>query len=123
MEDRKRLEAAEALKEAEGYMKTSLFKWKPDFDSAAVYYDKAANNYKMAACLPQAVSCFLKGAEAHLKVGSLFHAAKDYEAAAHLSKDLANISLAVNYWEKAGVLYREHGSTDSAVLALEKASK
>lgn len=57
-------------------MKTSLFKRKPDIDSAATYYSKAGTCYKVAKDLNKAIDCFKKSAEYFKQMDSLYNAAK-----------------------------------------------
>eukprot|EP01135_Chromosphaera_perkinsii_P003804 Nk52_evm50s255 gene=Nk52_evmTU50s255 len=125
MSDRKRQEALENLKEAEKLLKTSMFKWKPDHDTAAMYFDKAANNFKVAQCFSEAKAAYIKAAHSHRKCGSLFHAAKDCDLAAQIaSKETPpGIKESASLWEESSTLYQEHGARDTAALVLEKASK
>uniref|UniRef100_A0A8C1VC11 Gamma-soluble NSF attachment protein n=1 Tax=Cyprinus carpio TaxID=7962 RepID=A0A8C1VC11_CYPCA len=58
-------EAHEHIAKAEKYLKTSLMKWKPDYDSAASEYAKAAVCFKNARQLEQAKDAYLQEAEAH----------------------------------------------------------
>ncbi|RWS11130.1 gamma-soluble NSF attachment-like protein [Dinothrombium tinctorium] len=49
-------EAEQCLKEAEKYLKTSMFKWKPDFDSAANEYQKAGT-FAAISCMKDMNNC------------------------------------------------------------------
>ncbi|VDK28965.1 unnamed protein product [Anisakis simplex] len=51
-------------------------KFKPDFDSAAIEYQRAAVCCKNAEALEKSREMYLKAAEMHLSCGNLFHAAK-----------------------------------------------
>jgi hypothetical protein len=57
-------------------MKTSLFKRKPDLDSAADSYQKAASCFKIAKDVAQAINCYNKAAEYYTQNGALYNAAK-----------------------------------------------
>lgn len=57
-------------------MKTSLFKRKPDLDSAASSYALAGSCYKIAKDQNKAIECCLKAADYFNQNNSLFNSAK-----------------------------------------------
>ena len=57
-------------------MKTSLFKRKPDLDSAAGSYSQASSCYKIAKDLNKAIEYAQKSAECYNQHDSLYNAAK-----------------------------------------------
>lgn len=116
-------EAHEHIAKAEKYLKTSLMKWKPDYDSAASEYAKAAVCFKNARQLEQAKDAYLQEAEAHTGNRSLFHAAKAFEQAGMMLKDMQRLPEAVQYIEKASMMYVENGTPDTAAMALDRAGK
>ncbi|XP_043081660.1 N-ethylmaleimide-sensitive factor attachment protein, gamma a [Puntigrus tetrazona] len=116
-------EAHEHIAKAEKYLKTSFMKWKPDYDSAASEYSKAAVAFKNAKQLEQAKDAYLQEAEAHSNNRSLFHAAKAFEQAGMMLKDMQRFPEAVEYIEKASVMYVENGTPDTAAMALDRAGK
>ncbi|CDQ90936.1 unnamed protein product [Oncorhynchus mykiss] len=79
-------EAHEHIAKAEKNLKTSMTKWKPDFDSAASEYAKAAVCFKNAKQFEQAKDAYLKEAEYHTENKALFHAAKAIEQAGMMMK-------------------------------------
>ncbi|KAJ8337165.1 hypothetical protein SKAU_G00383850 [Synaphobranchus kaupii] len=116
-------EAHEHIAKAEKCLKTSLTKWKPDFDSAASEYAKAAVAFKNAKQFEQAKDAYLKEAEYHTEDKALFHAAKALEQAGMMLKDMKRMPEAVQYIEKASVMYVENGTPDTAAMALDRAGK
>uniref|UniRef100_A0A671S0S6 Gamma-soluble NSF attachment protein n=1 Tax=Sinocyclocheilus anshuiensis TaxID=1608454 RepID=A0A671S0S6_9TELE len=106
-------EAHEHVAKAEKYLKTSFMKWKPDYDSAASEYAKAAVAFKSARQLEQAKDAYLQEAEAHTSNRSFFV----------LSQDMQRLPEAVQYIEKASVMYVENGTPDTAAMALDRAGK
>ncbi|KAI7792868.1 N-ethylmaleimide-sensitive factor attachment protein, gamma a [Triplophysa rosa] len=116
-------EAHEHIDKAEKYLKTSFMKWKPDYDSAASEYAKAAVAFKNARQLELAKDAYLQEAEAHTNNRSLFHAAKALEQAGMTLKDMQKIPEAVQYIEKASMMYVENGTPDTAAMALDRAGK
>lgn len=116
-------EAHEHIAQAEKYLKTSFMKWKPDYDSAASEYAKAAVAFKNAKQLEQAKEAYLQEAEAYTNNGSLFHAAKALEQAGMMLKDMQKLPEAVQYIEKASMMYVENGTPDTAAMALDRAGK
>uniref|UniRef100_A0A4W5KL77 Gamma-soluble NSF attachment protein n=1 Tax=Hucho hucho TaxID=62062 RepID=A0A4W5KL77_9TELE len=104
-------------------LKTSMTKWKPDFDSAASEYAKAAVCFKNAKQFEQAKDAYLKEAEYHTENKALFHAAKAIEQAGMMMKDLKKMPEAIQYIEKASMMYVENGTPDTAAMALDRAGK
>ncbi|XP_023932772.1 gamma-soluble NSF attachment protein [Lingula anatina] len=121
--EKKIAEALDHIKAAEKYLKTSFFKWKPDYDSAANEYLKAGVCYRNAKELEKARDIYVKAAEVQLEMKALFHAAKAYEQAGLISKDMNRLEEAANLMERAGDIFRENGVPDTASLTLEKAAK
>uniref|UniRef100_A0A674D6Y9 Gamma-soluble NSF attachment protein n=1 Tax=Salmo trutta TaxID=8032 RepID=A0A674D6Y9_SALTR len=116
-------EAHDHIAKAEKYLKTSFMKWKPDYDSAASEYSKAAVAFKNAKMLEEAKEAYLQEAEAHTNNKTLFHAAKALEAAGMMLKDMQRIPEAIQYIERASMMYVENGTPDTAALALDRAGK
>ncbi|KAG8178317.1 hypothetical protein JTE90_026287 [Oedothorax gibbosus] len=121
--ERKIVEGNECIQNAEKYLKTSFMKWKPDYDSAALEYSKAATCFKTAKVLGQCKDCLLKAADCYSKNNSFFSAAKNYEQAAFVYKDMGDLSSTKQMIERACQLFREHGTPDTAALCLEKGAK
>lgn len=113
----------QSIQEAEKYLKTSLFKWKPDYDSAASEYVKAAHAFKSGKVFAQSRDCFVKAAECFIKNNSYFSAAKNYEQAALVSKSMDDYKSMVELVQRACQLFRENGTPDTAALALDKGAK
>ncbi|XP_048696205.1 gamma-soluble NSF attachment protein isoform X1 [Lepidochelys kempii] len=136
-------EALEHIAKAEKYLKTGFLKWKPDYDSAATEYGKAGVAFKNAKQFEQAKDAYLREAEAHANnraylftdgfmacilnfgsvTSSLFHAAKAYEQAGMMLKEMQKLPEAVQLIEKASTMYLENGTPDTAAIALERAGK
>ncbi|XP_062411301.1 N-ethylmaleimide-sensitive factor attachment protein, gamma b [Sardina pilchardus] len=116
-------EAHEHIAKAEKCLKTSMTKWKPDFDSAATEYSKAAVAFKNAKQFEQAKDAYLKEAEYHTENKALFHAAKAYEQAGMMLKDMKRMPEAIQLIEKACVMYVENGTAGTAGIALDRAGK
>ncbi|KAM7228843.1 hypothetical protein CapIbe_020131 [Capra ibex] len=124
-------EGLEHLAKAEKYLKTGFLKWKPDYDSAASEYGKAAVAFKNAKQFEQAKDACLKEAVAHENNRAylfnlwkcLFHAAKAYEQAGMMLKEMQKLPEAVHLIEKASMMYLENGTPDTAAMALERAGK
>ncbi|XP_027381485.1 gamma-soluble NSF attachment protein isoform X3 [Bos indicus] len=112
-------------------LKTGFLKWKPDYDSAASEYGKAAVAFKNAKQFEQAKDACLKEAVAHENNRAylftlwkcLFHAAKAYEQAGMMLKEMQKLPEAVQLIEKASMMYLENGTPDTAAMALERAGK
>jgi len=124
MEARKKAEAEAAMIAGAKCLKTSMLgRWKPDWELAAVEYEKAAVAFRVAKAMPQAIGAFTKLAEAHEKSNSLFAAAKHFETAALLAKDLKQTEHAAQLYEKSSALHVEDGRVDDAASALVKGAR
>lgn len=111
------------IQEAEKYLKTSFFKWSPDFDSAADKYQKAAVCFKVAKSYERAKDAYIKAAECHEKSGQLFHAGKSLTEAANISCESKNYQETVQLMERSCLLYREYGTPDTACINLVMTAK
>ncbi|XP_074602093.1 gamma-soluble NSF attachment protein-like [Brevipalpus obovatus] len=117
-------EAEEAIERAEKSLKTSLLKWKPDFDSAANEYQKAATAYKSCKDFEKAVNCCLQAAKCYQQNRQNFSAAKAYEQAGLIAgKDMEKWNDASSFFEKSCQLFREHGVADTAALTYDRGAK
>ncbi|XP_075777099.1 gamma-soluble NSF attachment protein isoform X2 [Pelodiscus sinensis] len=108
---------------SEAGLKTGFLKWKPDYDSAATEYAKAGVAFKNAKQFDQAKDAYLREAEAHVCNKALFHAAKAYEQAGMMLKEMQKLPEAIQLIEKASMMYLENGTPDTAAIALERAGK
>ncbi|XP_058456722.1 gamma-soluble NSF attachment protein-like [Malaya genurostris] len=116
-------EAQEHIRQAEKCLKTSLLKWRPDFDLAADEYNKAATCYRNAKSLDMCKECLLKSSDCHRQNRAIFHAAKCLDQVILICKDMNNLTEVRKYAEKACNLYQQHGSPESGAATLDKAAK
>ncbi|KAF3857973.1 hypothetical protein F7725_011174 [Dissostichus mawsoni] len=110
-------EAHEHIAKAEKCLKTSLTKWKPDFDSAASEYAKAAVCFKNAKQYEQATDAYLKEAEYQTENKTAI------EQAGMMMKEQKKMPEAIDLIEKACMMYMENGTPDTAAMALDRAGK
>lgn len=115
-------EAKKHIADAEKSLKTSLFKRKPDNDSAASQYSQAATCYKVAKELNNSIECYKKSAECYHNNNSLYHAAKQWEQVSFLANEAKNYQLTFEAIEKAADMMMLDGTRDSAGIILEKAA-
>lgn len=123
MEARKIEEGLECIKAAEKSMKTTLLKWRPDYDVAAHEYTKAATCFRLGKHYEQSKDCHLKAADCHRQNRSLFHAARSLEQAILICKEMGDIRSVAELADKACTWYQQQGSADAAAGALDKAAK
>ena len=116
-------EAESLVAEAEKHLKTSFFKWRPDYDSAAASFQKAALAYKNGKALEKASETYVRLADCHYKNNSRFHAGKAYEDAASVYKEMKDFGKAMAHYDHAAELYLEDGTPDTAALCLDRAGK
>ncbi|NWX22526.1 SNAG protein, partial [Aegotheles bennettii] len=111
-------------------LKTGFLKWKPDYDSAATEYSKAAVAFKNAKQFDQAREACLREAEAHennkaylfIDCYSFFQEANNVPLTVAL-QEMQRLPEAVQLIEKASMMYLENGTPDTAAIALERAGK
>ncbi|UXI19407.1 hypothetical protein NH340_JMT05350 [Sarcoptes scabiei] len=115
-------EANDCYARAEKALKTGLMKWKPDYDVAANEYSKAANIFKILRMPEKAIEANLKAFDCYLQTKTYFSAAKCYEQAGALAKELKDWENMIIYYDKACEYYREHGVPDTAALTYNKAA-
>jgi len=111
------------MRDAEKLMATSMFKWKPDFESAATEYQKAATCFKNAKAHEQAKEAFLKEADCSYKLKYLISAAQTLENAASMAKQMKRYEEAGEIYQRASQVYLENGSGDKAAELLAKAGE
>ncbi|EKE40939.1 hypothetical protein ENUP19_0054G0038 [Entamoeba nuttalli] len=81
MSDKRKQDALNLIKEAEGHVKTSLFKWKPDNTSAASCYEKASNIFRGLQMFYEAGENFCRAGECYQRERLPLPAARDFENA------------------------------------------
>uniref|UniRef100_A0A182WB39 Gamma-soluble NSF attachment protein n=1 Tax=Anopheles minimus TaxID=112268 RepID=A0A182WB39_9DIPT len=116
-------EAQEHIRQAEKCLKTSLLKWRPDFDNAAEEYNKAATCFRNAKSLDQCRDCLMKSSDCHRQNRALFHAAKCLDQAILICKEMNNLGDIRKLAERSCNLYQQHGSPESGATVLDKAAK
>uniref|UniRef100_A0A8C7UBV0 Gamma-soluble NSF attachment protein n=1 Tax=Oncorhynchus mykiss TaxID=8022 RepID=A0A8C7UBV0_ONCMY len=116
-------EAHDHIAKAEKYLKTSFMKWKPDYDSAASEYSKAAVAFKNAKMLEEAKEAYLQEAEAHTNNKTYPFTANGEGGMFFSLQDMQRIPEAIQYIERASMMYVENGTPDTAALALDRAGK
>ena len=98
-------EAEDEIKKAEKYLKTSMFKWNPDYDGAGDCYNRAAAAYKLGGKKEKAIETFDKACEMYCKMRSLFQAARMLEQAVLLSRDLGDLDGVVRFAERGNEIF------------------
>lgn len=84
LQDRKRNEAKEALKQGNKCLEKTMFRWHPDYLSAAPLFEKAAEAFRSAGDLEMAKKVFAQAAVVQNKNKSAFRAAQNCENAAKI---------------------------------------
>jgi tetratricopeptide (TPR) repeat protein len=113
-------EASQHITDAEKSMKTSLFKRKPDLDSAGNSYAQASTCFKVAKDLTKAITYSQKSAECYTQNDSFHNAAKQYEQIGLMANENKNYKLVLDSFEKATELLITNGTRDSAGILLER---
>ncbi|KAL3319579.1 hypothetical protein Ciccas_001744 [Cichlidogyrus casuarinus] len=71
----------------------------------------------------QAAQIFEKMAESHLALGSEYHSARNLAKAASYYLKGSNVKKALSLYDRAGLLYRQTGKTDSAMTMYKEAAE
>jgi gamma-soluble NSF attachment protein len=102
------------LKKGKKYIKTSIFKWKPDYTSAIPSFQEAATLFFKIENYPSAFIAYENLATCNLKINDLYGAASAYEKMAQISfsqtnsaeRALALLQKASNLLKVAGVTHK-----------------
>lgn len=121
--NRKIEEGMEHIKNAEKSLKTSLLKWRPDYETAAEEYSKAATCFRVAKSYQQCRDCLLKAAENHRQNRGLFYAAKALDQCILICKEMGDLRDIYDMAERAAHMFQSQGSAESATATLEKTAK
>ncbi|KAK9892743.1 hypothetical protein WA026_021935 [Henosepilachna vigintioctopunctata] len=116
-------EGLEYVKNAEKSLKTSFMKWRPDYESAAEQYNKAATCFRNAKSFDQCRDALLKAADCHKQNRAIFYAAKALDQAILVSKELGDLRNVGELANRAANMFQSHGSAESATSTLDKAGK
>ncbi|KAF0688365.1 Aste57867_20010 [Aphanomyces stellatus] len=115
-------EAEENLAKADKLMKTTVFRWSPDYMSAAPYLEKAAEGFRAGQDYARASTTFVRLAEVQYKNQATFRAAMHMETAAklHLQYAPKQPLAAKEYYQTASGYYSETGELGKAAEMLMK---
>jgi len=111
------------MAEANKITTKTLFRWKADWETATLMFEKAATCFKNAKEYTKAKEAFKKASLAYTNVDIPFSAAKNMEAAAAMAKEEKEDEESSELFQKASTLYLEHGSPEKAADCLVRAAK
>lgn len=111
------------IRQAEKSLKTSLLKWRPDYEVAADEYNHAATCFRIVKSYQQCKDCLMKAADCYKQNRSWFHAAKSFEQALLICKEMGTLSEVPKLAHSACTLYQQHGSPESGATVLDKGAK
>jgi Soluble NSF attachment protein, SNAP len=135
MADRRAAAAETSEAQGDKLSKTTLFRWKPDWEGAAQHFDDAGDAYKGARHGKSAARSYLKAAHAFTELQLPHAAAVRTERAASMLSDtkmlgagkksvpLEQRERAATLYEEASQLFAEASNPDQAAESLVKASK
>ncbi|KAL0207029.1 hypothetical protein P9112_012740 [Eukaryota sp. TZLM1-RC] len=119
--------SAGALQKAEAHyrdglnaIKTSLFKWKPDHQSAAMAFERAATSFKVAKKMDKAIDAYRKSAASHAATGIHYSAGKNLETAASLAIKSSEIDLAVTLYDDAALQFGLDGNLNARINSFSR---
>ena len=124
----------EEYKTAQAALKTSVFKWSPDYISAAHYFDKAGEKFNLRGDKAKALQAYSNAADAHSKAKQPMSAAKSLHHVAELNLAEQKGSNSVETYARfkqayqgmmsqIAVIYGEDGSAQRAAAVEFEAAK
>eukprot|EP00055_Hartaetosiga_balthica_P011945 m.56142 g.56142 ORF g.56142 m.56142 type:complete len:403 (+) comp7786_c0_seq1:19-1227(+) len=122
----KEAKAKTHLATAEKALKTSIFKWKPEYDVASSEFEKAGLHFKLAKLYERATEAYVRAAECHGNkecTSTPYHVGKALESASTCAREAMNVKLSIDLLHQAAVQFRLTGKNAPACAALEKAAK
>ncbi|KAI9141652.1 hypothetical protein BKA69DRAFT_1124753 [Paraphysoderma sedebokerense] len=121
------------MSEAESYISAALKAlskpwypapfWKPDWETAAQNYEKAAALYKNAKSHDKAIDTYVKAAEAQRLSDSPYLGAKNLDLAAQLAVQAKQFDKAAELYKQASQLFLLNNTPDRATETLEKGAR
>lgn len=123
MADAKRKEAMKAMEAGAKHEKTSLTKWKPDFESALAEYERAAIAFKTCKDHARAADAFAKAAAASHRIDAVANAGRLLETGAQMLRDGGDADGAAAMFERSARMYFEEGSVEKGAEALCKGAR
>jgi len=107
-------EAKALMSEGDSFSSVTLFKWKPDWDSAATKYEKASLLFRNVKAFTESKDALGKAATSYANSNSIYLAGKCCEDAGNIAKDQGANLEAADWFEKAADYYHRSGKSDRA---------
>lgn len=110
-------EANKLYRSALDNTKTTLFRWKPDWEKASTEFEQAAKKYQKIgdSALHECVDSYAQAAQAFYQLGSINSAARNLETAALMSTKIpVNEKNTAELYQQAAKYYAENGQTAKA---------
>lgn len=123
MKNSKKAEAETAMKEADKLTTKTFFRWKCDWDSGAILYEKAANGFRVAKIYDSSKYCYQRLSLCQVQMDVYYLAAKNMEMAATMAKEAGETSESVKLLLESVKLYRTNGNSFQAADTMTKAAK
>ncbi|GAM21636.1 hypothetical protein SAMD00019534_048110, partial [Acytostelium subglobosum LB1] len=123
MLETKRKAADAAMKEGDKLTTKTLLRWKLDWDTAAIQYEKAANGYRTTKAYDLAKYCFKRLSTCQKHADVFYLAAKSMEGASSMAREQNNVAESADLLIEASKLYRTNGNSFAAADAMTKAAK
>eukprot|EP00252_Welwitschia_mirabilis_P000215 TRINITY_DN101_c0_g1_i2.p1 TRINITY_DN101_c0_g1~~TRINITY_DN101_c0_g1_i2.p1 ORF type:complete len:301 (+),score=87.48 TRINITY_DN101_c0_g1_i2:266-1168(+) len=116
-------EAGKMMKKADKVTKLSFTRWSADWISATPLYEQAALSFRFAKEYEKAKDAYLKAATGQERLSSPWQAAKHFESAASLAKEVENWNEVIDLYKRASELYTECGQPQAASDALARGAR
>eukprot|EP00357_Protocruzia_adherens_P003444 CAMPEP_0114993448 /NCGR_PEP_ID=MMETSP0216-20121206/12535_1 /TAXON_ID=223996 /ORGANISM="Protocruzia adherens, Strain Boccale" /LENGTH=299 /DNA_ID=CAMNT_0002357091 /DNA_START=58 /DNA_END=957 /DNA_ORIENTATION=- len=111
-----------ALKKADGYMKTTLTRWKPDHVSAAIYYEQAAEGFKLLDDKEKAIISYERLANVNEQLNDFWATGRACQEAGQLLLELKDAQC-LAHLERAAQLFFGTNNHDKGLQMLLKCAE
>eukprot|EP00249_Psilotum_nudum_P016350 c25778_g1_i1 orf=133-1035(+) len=121
--DEKIKQAEKLLKKANKLTKLSFTRWSADWSAATPLYEQAALEFKLSKVVDKAKEAYERAAAGQERLSSPWQAAKHFEAAGALAKELDQWDEVADFFKRAFELYTECGKPQPAADALARGAR
>lgn len=121
--EEKLAEAEKMMKKADKLTKLSFTRWKAEWNTATPLYEQAALTFRFAKENAKAKEAYEKAATGQERLSSPWQAAKHFESAGALAKELENWNEVADFYKRACELYTECGKPQPASDALARGAR
>eukprot|EP01100_Stratorugosa_tubuloviscum_P009150 TRINITY_DN3821_c1_g3_i1.p1 TRINITY_DN3821_c1_g3~~TRINITY_DN3821_c1_g3_i1.p1 ORF type:complete len:327 (-),score=146.63 TRINITY_DN3821_c1_g3_i1:66-995(-) len=111
------------MKAALDCLETGFFKWTADYEGAILEFERAANCFRQSKEFLKSINAFQRAAETAIICNLQFSAAKHFESASNIAKEIKQYDSATDLLIRAANNTKEAGNLERSIDILVKAAK